>query len=1672
MNWFKAFGVAAASFVLVLCLVPTIVCAQSLIIDAAVSKDRSTPNPTTTTPAFSTVSPKELLLAFVSSDAPQSGPNTTVIGISGGGLTWQLVQRTNTQLGTAEIWRAFALSTLSNVSATVTLSQSVASSVTLVSFIGADPSGINGSGAIGATGSANSSNGAPSASLVTTRNNSWVFGVGNDWDTAVSRTLGSGQTMIHQYLATVHDTYWVQSETNPTPASGTTVVINDAAPITDRYNMSLVEVLPMRSSPPTGPLSIDTQVSSDKSTASTTNSTPAFSTTSPNELLLAFVSSDSKTNPNTTITSISGGGIAFQLVQRTNVQLGTAEIWRAFATTQLANVSFTVTLSQSVASSVTVLSLIGADPSGTNGSGAIGALGTGNSGGAAPTASLTTTRNYSWVFGVGNDWNNAISRTTGINQSLVHQYVASVNDTYWVQAQNSPTTQSGTPVTMDDTAPTGDSYNLSIVEVLPAITGTPLQVTASATPPPNANGWNVSQVTVTFQCTGGVSPVQCPAQQIINTEGANQVVTGTATDNSGNGVAASVTLNIDETPPIITSSITPGPNSAGWNNSPVTVVFTCSDSLSGIATCPASTQVSSEGMNQQISGTATDRAGNSVSSTASINLDMTPPAVSVTSPLEGATVNVSTLQLIGSITDNLSSVAAFTCDGVSASISAGAFTCDLTLTSGLNDIQLQASDVAGNTATESLSVTYGIGLNPPPSGVYITPDSMALASAEPRQLSLVDDLARVIPATSWNSSDPTIVSAAMDGRITAVNAGTAVITGTYQGLSAQAEVTVYNEPFLAPGTVRWSVQPLSGNQVLQVNAGRPSDASDPDLYVFEQGSSGLILRAFSSDGQQKWIHSLITSLGSPSTAAATALQTNMKTRQIGAGPSRSVRIQRPHRWGKKITAVLNRHQTTGMQEPDAAIASDTASTQIASSSSGALVTQQILSTASTDSNNRVINLFERLNVYPGTDRDNIIVLDSSGNELWRWSIDGGEMGYALHPDGIVYILQADYINNSVFTLFGKDEITGQDRFSPIQLPMSLGGALQPFPGLPSVLPDGNLYLPVEHQDDYSEDKLDLLKVSPDGTYSWLPLLTGGFCNIFGEFSNTHEIVPYGLDKFLVTWDHALFNQCESNRMARVATFTTQGQFLNQYQIPLSRMRSYFSDNDGDLAIGDNDTGFIAGTVFAPGGLVTTPVLGFNLASGVLDGQDYTPPSPTGLNFELDANDNLVVLDPVDNSVSHVDPTGAITPDSWTALVPPGEQGFVYDLNDPVQAYYSQFPPDFVIEQFYSFFPNILGLPASTATSALSSTISFGQPSGAAAVLGNALAPLDGLWFQQSMASTRERNVHIHFQQTAACSGFDDVSQTTVDPNNPKHRIKQSWIAVGLSSTQGPGQNNVILNSNVDFEALDFIPSDPSIMITRGAVKKDQMTLTISASIAGNTTHVDVVNHENHNMTPYATLFVDVQPYVSRNVYPFVTSQQNPPQQPNGPLPPISLVPQNAENASGALQTLLESIFGVQANVHFVVSGQKSVAANYDLNHDGKLNVPLEGARTIGTPEMVAVQQGIASSGCTCAPDTHGIFPAYVKAFDKPYTGITPVGFSPYIEDSHSDTTELLTSHEIGHTLGLGDICPGDVNDPTVQACLNSSGKEKDRIMWHLDGDAGKCRVNKTEWDQIHSITKP
>ena len=93
---------------------------------------------------------------------------------------------------------------------------------------------------------------------------------------------------------------------------------------------------------------IDALVSSDQAAALSPIVSPAFSTSAPNELVLAFIATDFGSGTNTSVTTVTGAGLAWVLVGRTNVQSGTSEIWRAFATAPLTNVTVAASLSQPV----------------------------------------------------------------------------------------------------------------------------------------------------------------------------------------------------------------------------------------------------------------------------------------------------------------------------------------------------------------------------------------------------------------------------------------------------------------------------------------------------------------------------------------------------------------------------------------------------------------------------------------------------------------------------------------------------------------------------------------------------------------------------------------------------------------------------------------------------------------------------------------------------------------------------------------------------------------------------------------------------------------------------------------------------------------------------------------------------------------------------------------------------------------------------------------------------------------------------------------------------------------------------------------------------------------------------------------------------------------------------
>jgi hypothetical protein len=189
-------------------------------------------NSRTVTVTTTTAGPT-LLVAFAAADGPK-GPQQTLT-VSGGGLVWTRVQRANNQRGTAEIWRAMATGPLTGAVITSAAGRSgYQQSLTVMAFTGAT--------GVGASVIGSAVTGAPSVSLVTTRANSMVFGVGNDSTAAATRTLGDGQVMVHQFAAG-GDTFWVQGRNGSVPAAGAAVRVNDTAPTVNRWNLAAVEIV-------------------------------------------------------------------------------------------------------------------------------------------------------------------------------------------------------------------------------------------------------------------------------------------------------------------------------------------------------------------------------------------------------------------------------------------------------------------------------------------------------------------------------------------------------------------------------------------------------------------------------------------------------------------------------------------------------------------------------------------------------------------------------------------------------------------------------------------------------------------------------------------------------------------------------------------------------------------------------------------------------------------------------------------------------------------------------------------------------------------------------------------------------------------------------------------------------------------------------------------------------------------------------------------------------------------------------------------------------------------------------------------------------------------------------------------------------------------------------------
>jgi hypothetical protein len=309
--------------------------------------------------------------------------------------------------------------------------------------------------------------------------------------------------------------------------------------------------------------------------------------------------------------------------------------------------------------------------------------------------------------------------------------MVSIDGTYTVQVHaqdNAGNTASSTKTIRLDTTPPTASILLA--------------------PADGNNGWHVTPVTVK---AGGTDVTSGVESLLVSLDGVTWVpsltlsadgvyiVQARVTDNAGNVTTVSQTIPIDRTPPVIGIPVLTGTTGlAGWYTSSVGISVSATDAMSGVA----SIQYSVDGGAWQTTAPTlldgvhsvqvrvTDNAGNSSSTSASANLDATPPVSTFISPAEGSTTRVSGNQVIhmtGSTSDPTSGIS-----GAEISLDGGTTWQSLPLSTGgawsvdwnslrgngTYTIEVRASDNAGN-HEHTARITLVVGNQAP--RVSITP---------------------------------------------------------------------------------------------------------------------------------------------------------------------------------------------------------------------------------------------------------------------------------------------------------------------------------------------------------------------------------------------------------------------------------------------------------------------------------------------------------------------------------------------------------------------------------------------------------------------------------------------------------------------------------------------------------------------------------------------------------------------------------------------------------------------------------------------------------------------------------------------------------------------------------------------------------------------------------------
>ncbi|MEZ4709301.1 MAG: hypothetical protein R3A44_18985 [Caldilineaceae bacterium] len=217
-------------------------------------------------------------------------------------------------------------------------------------------------------------------------------------------------------------------------------------------------------------------------------------------------------------------------------------------------------------------------------------------------------------------------------------------------------------------------------------------VRALVSPAPNRDGWNNSDVTVSFHADYvGPSGTDYCSSDILSREGRNQGTAGGCVNNAGSSYSTSIgNINIDKTAPTV--SVTGVTDGATYILGAVpTAGCQTSDSLSGVKTNASMSISGGSGNFTATCAGARDRADNSASpvSVSYTVLDNTPPVItpSVNGTLGNNGWYISTVEVSWSVSDDESTVSSTTgCEStmITSNTSGATLTCEATSSGGTN----------------------------------------------------------------------------------------------------------------------------------------------------------------------------------------------------------------------------------------------------------------------------------------------------------------------------------------------------------------------------------------------------------------------------------------------------------------------------------------------------------------------------------------------------------------------------------------------------------------------------------------------------------------------------------------------------------------------------------------------------------------------------------------------------------------------------------------------------------------------------------------------------------------------------------------------------------------------------------------------------------------------------